>query len=256
MKRDAKQVGKLEGKVALITGGNSGIGLATAKQFVNEGAYVFITGRREAELAAAKKQIGKNVTAIQGDVSNLHDLDRLFAQITKEKGKIDVVFANAGVARYAPLGAITEDFFDSIFDINVKGVLFTVQKSLPLLRDGGSIILNASIVATKGLSSNSVYSATKAAVRSFARTWTTDLKDRRIRVNAISPGPIDTPGLSELLASSETGEQRKKMISTTVPLGRFGRPEEIAKAVVFLASDDASYITGIELFVDGGFAQV
>jgi NAD(P)-dependent dehydrogenase (short-subunit alcohol dehydrogenase family) len=195
-------------------------------------------------------------TAIQGDVSNLDDLDRLFAQIKKEKGKIDVVFANAGIAKYAPLGTITEDFFDSIFDINVKGVLFTVQKSLPLLRDGGSIILNASIVGSKGLSSNSVYSATKAAVRSFARTWTTDLKDRRIRVNAISPGPIDTPGLSELLASSETGEQRKKMISTTVPLGRFGRPEEIAKAVVFLASDDASYITGVELFVDGGFAQV
>jgi NAD(P)-dependent dehydrogenase (short-subunit alcohol dehydrogenase family) len=256
VKPNAKRAGKLEGKVALITGGNSGIGLATAKQFVNEGAYVFITGRRKAELAAAKKQIGKNVTAIQGDVSNLDDLDRLFAQIKKEKGKIDIVFANAGVARYAPLGTITEDFFDSIFDINVKGVLFTVQKSLPLLRDGGSIILNASIVASKGLSSNSVYSATKAAVRSFARTWTTDLKDRRIRVNAVSPGPIDTPGLSELLASSETGEQRKKMISTTVPLGRFGRSEEIAKAVVFLASDDASYITGVELFVDGGFAQV
>jgi len=256
MKPNAKHAGKLEGKVALITGGNSGIGLATAKQFVNEGAYVFITGRREAELAAAKKQIGKNVAAIQGDVSNLDDLDRLFVEIKKEKGKIDIVFANAGVARYAPLGTITEDFFDSIFDINVKGALFTVQKSLPLLRDGGSIILNASIVATKGLSSNSVYSATKAAVRSFARTWTTDLKDRRIRVNAISPGPIDTPGLSELLGSSETGQQRKKMISTTVPLGRFGRPEEIAKAVLFLASDDASYITGIELFVDGGFAQV
>jgi NAD(P)-dependent dehydrogenase (short-subunit alcohol dehydrogenase family) len=256
VKANAKHTGKLEGKVALITGGNSGIGLATAKEFVNEGAYVFITGRRGAELAAAKKQIGKNVTAIQGDVSNLDDLDRLFAQIRKEKGKIDVVFANAGVARYAPLGAITEDFCDSIFDINVKGVLFTVQKSLSLLRDGGSIILNASIVASKGLSSNSVYSATKAAVRSFARTWTTDLKDRRIRVNAVSPGPIDTPGLSELLASSETGEQRKKMISTTVPLGRFGRPEEIAKAVVFLASDDSSYITGTELFVDGGFAQV
>jgi len=256
MKPNAKRAAKLEGKVALITGGNSGIGLATAKQFVNEGAYVFITGRREAESAAAKKQIGKNVIAIQGDVSNLDDLDRLFAQIRKEKGDIDIVFANAGVAKYVPLGAITEDFFDSIFNINVKGVLFTVQKSLSLLRDGGSIILNASIVASKGLSSNSVYSATKAAVRSFARTWTTDLKDRRIRVNAISPGPIDTPGLSELLASSETGEQRKKMISTTVPLGRFGRPEEIAKAVVFLASDDASYITGIELFVDGGFAQV
>jgi NAD(P)-dependent dehydrogenase (short-subunit alcohol dehydrogenase family) len=256
MKPNAKHAGKLEGKIALITGGNSGIGLATAKEFVNEGAYVFITGRREAELAAAKKQIGKNVTAIQGDVSNLDDLDRLFAQIKKEKGKIDIVFANAGVARYAPIGTITEDFVDSIFDINVKGVLFTVQKALPLLPDGASIILNASIVASKGLSSNSVYSATKAAVRSFARTWTTDLKDRRIRVNAISPGPIDTPGLSELLASSETGEQRKKMISNTVPLGRFGKPEEIAKAVVFLASDDASYISGIELFVDGGFAQV
>jgi NAD(P)-dependent dehydrogenase (short-subunit alcohol dehydrogenase family) len=256
VKPNAKHAGKLEGKVALITGGNSGIGLGTAKQFVNEGAFVFITGRREKELAAAVKEIGKSVTAIQGDVSNLDDLDRLFVQIKKEKGKIDIVFANAGVARYAPLGAITEDFFDSIFDINVKGVLFTVQKSLSLLRDGGSIILNASIVATKGLSSNSVYSATKAAVRSFARTWTTDLKDRRIRVNAVSPGPIDTPGLSELLASSETGEQRKKMISNTVPLGRFGRPEEIAKAVVFLASDDASYITGVELFVDGGFAQV
>src|SRR5882757_3148082 len=254
MKPNAKHAGKLEGKVALITGGNSGIGLATAKQFVNEGAYVFITGRREAELAAAKKQIGKNVAAIQGDVSNLDDLDRLFVEIKKEKGKIDIVFANAGVARYAPLGTITEDFFDSIFDINVKGVLFTVQKSL--LRDGGSIILNASIVATKGLSSNSVYSATKAAVRSFARTWTTDLKDRRIRVNAVSPGSTDTPGLSDLLASAEVGEERKKMISASVPLGRFGTPDEIAKAVVFLASDDSSYITGTELFVDGGFAQV
>src|SRR5436190_5246695 len=233
VKPNAKHAGKLEGKVVLITGGNSGIGLATAKQFVNEGAYVFITGRREAELAAAKKQIGKNVTAIQGDVSNLDDLDRLFAQIKKEKGRIDIVFANAGVAKYAPFGKITEELYDSIFNINVKGLLFTVQKALPLLSDGASIILNASIVASKGLSSNSVYSATKAAVRSFARTWTTDLKDRRIRVNAISPGPIDTPGLSELLASSETGEQRKKMISTTVPLGRFGRPEEIAKAVCF-----------------------
>jgi NAD(P)-dependent dehydrogenase (short-subunit alcohol dehydrogenase family) len=247
---------KLQGKIALVTGGNSGIGLATAKQFVNEGAYIFITGRREKELSTAVKQIGTNVTAVQGDVSNLDDLDRLFAQIRKKKGKLDIVFANAGVARYAPLGKITEEFYDSIFNINVKGLLFTVQKALPLLPDGASIILNASIVASKGLSSNSVYSATKAAVRSFARTWTTDLKDRRIRVNAISPGPIDTPGLSELLASSETGQERKKMISTTVPLGRLGTPDEIAKAVVFLASNDASYITGVELFVDGGFAQV
>jgi len=244
------------GKVALVTGGNSGIGLATAKRFVSEGAYVFITGRRQKELDTAVKEIGKNVTAVQGDISNLADLDRLFAQIKKEKGKIDIVFANAGVAKYAPLGKITEELYDSIFDINVKGLLFTVQKALPLLREGGSIILNASIVASKGLASNSVYSATKAAVRSFARTWTTDLKDRPIRVNAVSPGPIDTPGLRELLASSEVGKQRKQMISTGVPLGRLGTPHEIAKAVVFLASDDASYITGIELFVDGGFAQV
>ena len=248
--------GKLNGKVALVTGGNSGIGLATAKRFVGEGAYVFITGRRQKELDATVKEIGKNVTAVQGDVSNLADLDRLFAQIKKEKGKIDIVFANAGVAKYAPLGKITEELYHSIFDTNVKGLLFTVQKALLLLRDGGSIILNASIVASKGLASNSVYSATKAAVRSFARTWTTDLKDRRIRVNAVSPGPIDTPGLRELLASSEVGKQRKEMISTGVPLGRLGTPHEIAKAVVFLASDDASYITGIELFVDGGFAQV
>jgi len=249
-------MGKLDGKVALVTGGNSGIGLATAKLFVNEGAYVFITGRRDPELAAAVKEIGRNVTGIQGDVSNLGDLDRLFAQIKREKGRLDIVFANAGVATYAPFGKITEEHYDSIFDINVKGLLFTVQKALPLMPDGASIILNASIVASKGLPANSVYSATKAAVRSFARTWTTDLKDRRIRVNAVSPGPIDTPGLSDLVASTGAGEQRLKMISNSVPLGRLGRPDEIAKAVVFLASDDGSYITGTELFVDGGIAQV
>ncbi len=194
-------MGKLEGKIALITGGNSGIGLATAKQFVSEGAYVFITGRRDAELAAAVREVARNVTGVQGDVSNLGDLDRLFTQIKREKGKLDIVFANAGVATYAPFGRITEDHFDSIFNINVKGLLFTVQKALSLLPDGASIILNASIVASKGLSANSVYSATKAAVRSFARTWTTDLKDRHIRVNAVSPGPIDTPGLNDLVAS-------------------------------------------------------
>src|SRR5262245_52787252 len=248
--------GKLNGKLAVVTGGNSGIGLATAKRFVSEGAYVFITGRRQKELDTAVKEIGKNVTAVQGDVSNLADLDRLFAQIKKKKGKIDIVFANAGVAKYAPLGKITEELYDSIFDINVKGLLFTVQKALPLLRDGGSIILNASIVASKGLASNSVYSATKAAVRSFARTWTTDLKDRRIRVNAVSPGPIDTPGLSDLLASSGAGAERARMLPQLVPLGRLGMPDEIAKAVVFLASDDSSYVTGVELFVDGGMAQV
>ena len=249
-------MGKLEGKVALVTGGNSGIGLATAKAFVNEGAFVFITGRREAELAAAVQEIGGHVAAVQGDVSDLGDLDRLFEQIKREKGRLDIVFANAGVAKYAPLGEITDEFYDSIFDVNVKGVLFTVQKALPLMPDGASIILNASIVASKGFSANSVYSATKAAVRSFARTWTTDLKARRIRVNAVSPGSIDTPGLNDLLASSETGQQRAKMIASAVPLGRFGSPSEIAKAVVFLASDDSSYVTGAELFVDGGLAQV
>jgi len=249
-------MGKLEGKIALVTGGNSGIGLATAKQFVNERAYVFITGRPEPELAAAVKEIGRNVTGVQGDVSNLDDLDRLFAQIKREKGKLDIVFANAGVAEYALFGTITEEHYDSIFGINVKGLLFTVQNALPLLPDGASIILNASIVASKGLSMNSVYSATKAAVRSFARTWTTDLKDRRIRVNAVSPGPIETPGLNDLVASTGAGEERLKMISNNVPLGRLGKPDEIAKAVVFLASDDSSYVTGTELFVDGGFAQV
>ena len=247
---------RLAGKVALVTGGNSGIGLATAKQFVNEGAYVYITGRREAELAAAVKEIGSNVAGVQGDVSNPADLDRLFAQIQQEKGRLDILFANAGIAKYATLGTVTEELFDSIFGINVKGLLFTVQKALPLLPDGASIILNASVVGSKGLPANSVYSATKAAVRSFARTWTSDLKDRRIRVNAISPGAIDTPGLSDLLGSSEVGQQRMKMLSTVIPHGRLGVPDEVAKAVVFLASDESRYVTGAELFVDGGFAQV
>jgi NAD(P)-dependent dehydrogenase (short-subunit alcohol dehydrogenase family) len=249
-------MGKLERKIALITGGNSGIGLATAREFVNEGAYVFITGRRDAELAAAVKEIGRNVTGVQGDVSNVGDLDRLFAQIKREKSKLDIVFANAGVAKYAPFGQITEEHYDSIFNINVKGLLFTVQKALPLMPDGASIILNASVVGSKGLPMNSVYSATKAAVRSFARTWTTDLRNRHIRVNAVSPGATDTPGLNDLVGSSDVGQQRLKMVSNTVPLGRLGRPDEIAKAVVFLASDDSSYITGTELFVDGGLAQV
>ena len=245
---------RLKGKIALVTGGNSGIGLATAKAFVNEGAYVFITGRREAELAVAVKEIAINVIGVRGDVANLADLDRLFAQIKQEKGRLDIVFANAGVAKFAAFGTITEELYDWTFDINVKGLLFTVQKALPLLPDGASIILNSSVVGSKGLPINSVYSATKAAIRSFARTWTADLKNRRIRVNAVSPGSIDTPGLSGLLASSETGQQRLKMISNNVPLGRLGTPDEIAKAVVFLASDDASYVTGAELFVDGGFA--
>jgi NAD(P)-dependent dehydrogenase (short-subunit alcohol dehydrogenase family) len=249
-------VGKLDGKIALVTGGSSGIGLATAKQFAKEGAHVFITGRRASELAAAVEAIGADATGVQGDTSKLADLDRLFGEIKRQKGRLDILFANAGMARYAPMGSIEEDLYDAIFAINVKGVLFTVQKALPLMPDGASIILNASIVASKGFAANSVYSASKAAVRSFARTWTTDLKARRIRVNAVSPGSTDTPGLSDLLDSSDVGEERKKTISSAVPLGRFGTPDEIAKAVVFLASDDASYITGTELFVDGGFAQV
>jgi NAD(P)-dependent dehydrogenase (short-subunit alcohol dehydrogenase family) len=240
----------------LITGGNSGIGLATAREFVGEGAYVLITGRRERELTAAVREIGRNISGIRADVSNSADLDRLFSQIKNEKGKLDIVFANAGVAKYAALGQITEELYDSIFDINVKGLLFTVQKALPLIPERGSIILNASIVGSKGLPANSVYSATKGAVRSFARTWTTDLKDRHIRVNVVSPGVTDTPGLNELLSSTEAGQQRARMVSSAVPLGRLGKPEEIARAVVFLASDDSSYITVTELFVDGGFAQV
>jgi len=247
---------RLDGKVSLVTGGTSGIGLAAASALAKEGAHVYVTGRRERELATAVREIGRSATGVRGDVSNAQDIDRLFAQIRDEKGRLDVLFANAGVARYAALGNITEELYDSIFNVNVKGVLFTVQKALPLMPDGGSIILNASVVGSKGLSSNSVYSATKASIRSFARTWTTDLKHRGIRVNAISPGTIDTPGLSDLLASAEAGEQRPKMVASAIPLGRFGRPDEVARAVVFLASDESSYITGSEIFVDGGFAQV
>jgi NAD(P)-dependent dehydrogenase (short-subunit alcohol dehydrogenase family) len=218
-------MGKLEGKIALITGGNSGIGLATAKQFVNEGAYVFITGRREPQLSAAVKEIGRNVTGIPGDVANLGDLDRLFAQIKREKGTLDVVFANAGITPQTPLGNITEEDYDSLFNANVKGLLFTVQKALPLMPDGGSIILNASIVASKGFADWSVYSATKAAVRSFARSWTTDLKDRRVRVNALSPGYIDTAPWRSINAA----ELRANIMSSgTVPLGRFGTSDEVA----------------------------
>jgi NAD(P)-dependent dehydrogenase (short-subunit alcohol dehydrogenase family) len=249
-------MGKLDGKIALVTGGTSGIGLAAAKALAKEGAHVYITGRRGPELAAAVKVIGPNVTGAQGDVSKMKDLDRLFERIKDEKGKLDILFANAGIAKYAALGSITEELYDSIFDINVKGVLFTAQKALALMPEGASIILVSSVVGSKGLSSNSVYSATKAAIRSFARTWTTDLKSRRIRVNAISPGTIDTPGLNDLLASGEAGEQRRKMVASAIPMGRFGRSDEVANAVVFLASDESSYMTGSELFVDGGFAQV
>ena len=254
---------RLEGKVAVITGGTSGIGLATAQQFVSEeGAYVFITGRRQSELDAAVKQIGKNnnnnVTGVQGDVSNLADLDRLYAAVKEQKGSIDILFANAGIAELAPLEAITEAHFDKTFGINVKGVLFTVQKALPLFQDdgGGSIILNASIAASKGMETSTVYSATKAAIRSFARTWTVELKHRKIRVNAISPGPIDTPIFNGLAQSEEQIEQLKTSIVSAVPMGRMASPDEVAKAVSFLASDDSSYVTGIELFVDEGMAQI
>jgi NAD(P)-dependent dehydrogenase (short-subunit alcohol dehydrogenase family) len=243
---------KLEGKTALVTGGSTGIGLATAKQFVNEGAYVFITGRREPELAIAAKAIGSHVTGIQGDVSNLADLDRLFAQIKRKKDRLDIVFANAGITTITPLAQITEQNYGALFNSNVKGLFFTVQKTLPLMPDGASIILNASVVASKGSPDWSIYSATKAAVRSFARTLTTDLKARRIRVNALSPGLIDTPPWH----ATQAAEEAMKVFAGSVPLGRFGTPEEVAKAVVFLASDDSSYITGTELFVDGGFAQV
>ncbi len=243
---------KLEGKIALITGGSVGIGLATAKLFVEEGAFVYITGRRQRELDEAVDAIGSNVVAIRADVARLDDLDRLYAQIGRDKGRVDVVFANAGISPMASLGSIGEEHFDALFDINVKGVVFTVQKALPLMPDGGSIVLNASIVSSKGFPSFSIYSATKAAVRSFARTWTVDLKGRGIRVNAVSPGPIDTPLLNETFADAE----QMKALASTVVMGRVGRPEEIGRAVVFLASSDASFITGVELFVDGGSAQV
>lgn len=247
---------KLEGKVAVVTGGNSGIGLATAKRFVEEGAFVFVTGRRKEELDAAVKQIGRNVVGVPGDVSKLDDLDRLYATVKQQKGRVDVVFANAGGGEFLPLGQITEAHFDKWFGINVKGLLFTVQKALPLMPDGASVILNASIVSIKGMPAFSVYSATKAAVRSFARTWTMDLKDRGIRVNALSPGPIETPGVDSLAKTDAERQQLRANLTASVPLGRIGDADEIAKAAVFLASDDSSYVTGIELFVDGGMAQV
>jgi NAD(P)-dependent dehydrogenase (short-subunit alcohol dehydrogenase family) len=249
-------MGKLDGKVAVITGGNSGMGLATAERFVAEGAYVFITGRRQAELDKAVERIGRNVTGVRGDVANLADLDRLYAAVKEQKGRIDVLFANAGVGGYVPLGSITEEHFDTIFGINVRGLLFSVQKALPLFRDGGSIILNASIASIGGAEGTSVYSASKAAVRSFARGWTNDLKGRKIRVNTVSPGPIDTPLFEKVSKSKEEAEAFKSYAVGKVPLGRLGTSEEIANVALFLASDDSSYVTGIELFVDGGMAQV
>jgi len=241
---------KLEGKTAVITGGTEGIGLATARRFVEEGAYVFITGRRQKELDEAVRALGANVSGVQGDIAQLADLDRLYETVAQGKRRIDIVFANAGVGEFAPFGPVTEEHFDRLFNINVRGTLFTVQKALPLLNDGGSIILNGSVASVKGTAAFGVYAASKAAVRSFVRTWTTDLKDRRIRSNVVSPGPINTP-----LASRQSTDVIARMVST-IPMGRMGAPEEVAKVVLFLASDDSSVVTGIELFVDGGRAQV
>jgi len=243
-------MGKLDGKVAVITAGTSGMALATAKLFVNEGAYVFITGRRQQTLDEAVKATGRNVTGVQGDVSDLGDLDRLYEIVKAKKGKIYVLFASAGQGEMAKIGDITEIQFDKTFAVNVRGTLFTVQKALPLFNDGSSIILNGSIAGVKGFPSFSVYGASKAAVRSFARSWLVDLKDRRIRVNVLSPGTIDTPALDPLRADA------KKYFATLVPRGEIGRPEEIATAALFLASSDSSFVNGAELFVDGGTAQI
>ena len=243
-------MGKLQGKVAVITGGTEGIGLAAAKLFVAEGGYVFITGRRQKQLDDAVRAIGDNVTGVQGDVSKLADLDRLYETIKTQGKRIDIVFANAGLGEFAALGAITEEHFDKLFNVNVKGTLFTVQKALPLMNDGGSIVLTGSVASLKGTAGFWVYGATKAAIRNFVRGWTIELKDRRIRSNVLSPGPTETP-LVELQPPDAIAR-----IAATIPMGRMGTVEEIAKAALFLASDDSSFVTGIELFVDGGRGQV
>jgi NAD(P)-dependent dehydrogenase (short-subunit alcohol dehydrogenase family) len=243
-------MGKLDGKVAVITGGTEGIGFATAQIFVKEGAYVFITGRRKKELDEAVTAIGSNVSGIQGDVARLADLDRLYETVGRAKGRIDIIFANAGVGEFVPVDQVSEEHFDKLFDINVKGALFTVQKGLPLLHDGGSIILTGSVAGAKGTAAFGVYAASKAAIRSFVRTWTTDLKDRHIRSNVVSPGPIRTP-----MTSRQSADVIAR-IAATVPMGRMGEPDEVAKAALYLASDDSSFVTGTELFVDGGRAQI
>jgi len=247
---------KLDGKVAVVTGGNSGIGLATAKRFAAEGARVFVTARRQAELDAAVKAIGPNTVGVQGDVTKQADLDRLYKTIKEKAGHIDVLFANAGAGEFAPLGAITEEHFDKTFNLNVKGLLFTVQTALPLLKNGASIILNASTAGSTAMPAFSVYAATKAAVRSFARSWTVDLKDRKIRVNSVSPGVVPTEGYKTGGMTQEQIDAFAAQMAMMIPMGRVGTPDEIAKAVVFLASDDSSFISGIELFVDGGMTQI
>jgi NAD(P)-dependent dehydrogenase (short-subunit alcohol dehydrogenase family) len=247
---------KLDGKVAVVTGGSSGMGLATAKRFVEEGAYVYITGRRQGELDKAVSLIGRNVAAVPGDVSNLGDLDRLYAKVAREKGKFDILFAGAGIVDPQPLAETTEESFDKVFAINTRGLAFTVKKAMPLLNDGGAIIVITSGAWTKGIPGLGAYSATKAAVRSFVRTWTAELKDRRIRVNAISPGPIDTPIFEQQAPTKEGADQVRAQFAAAVPFGRLGRPEEIASTALFLASDDASFIGGVELPVDGGMTAI
>jgi NAD(P)-dependent dehydrogenase (short-subunit alcohol dehydrogenase family) len=243
-------MGRLEGKVAVITGGSSGLALETAKRFVQEGAHVFITGRRQEALDEAVKLIGRNVTAVRGDAANLDDLDRLFDTVKREKGKIDILFASAGKGEAAVLGEITEEHFDKEFGLIVRGTLFTAQKALPLINDGGSIIMTGSVASVKGFPGFGVYAASKAALRSFARTWLNELKGRRIRVNVLSPGQVDTPD------SQRLDEATRKMFESMIPRGKMGRPEEIAAAALFLASDEASYVNGIDFAVDGGFSAI
>ena len=243
-------MGKLQNKVAVVTGGTSGMALASGKLFVKEGAYVFITGRRQEQLDKAVKEIGKNVTGVRGDASNLDDLDRLFATVKREKGKIDVLFASAGMGEALKLGEITEQHFGRVFGLNVRGTLFAVQKALPLFNDGGSIFMNGSIASVMGFPGFGVYAASKAALRSFARTWLNELKARNIRVNVLSPGPIDTP------VQEQIGEEAKQMFESLIPRGKMGRPEEIATVALFLASDDSSFVNGVELSVDGGMSAI
>lgn len=244
-------MGKLEAKVAVVTGGSSGMALASAKRFVEEGAYVFITGRRQESLDEAVRHIGRNVTGVRGDASNMDDLDRLFDTVKQQRGKIDVLYASAGSGEAAPLGEITEQHFDATFDLNVRGTLFTVQKALPLFNDGGSIFMTGSVASVKGFPGYSVYSASKAALRSFARTWLNELKGRNIRVNVLSPGQIATPMQDQVLTAEE-----KQMFESMIPRGKMGRPEEIATVALFLASNDSSFVNGVELSVDGGFTAI